>query len=48
MTWTIPAITVGWVLALVALILCIVFAAVGQIDLKLAGLIGLVALSRLL
>jgi hypothetical protein len=43
-----PPITIGWILALVALILCIVFAAIGRLDVVLAGLIGLVALSRLL
>jgi hypothetical protein len=40
-------ITVGWLIALLILILAIVFAATGQLDLKLAGLIGGVALARL-
>lgn len=38
---------VGAVIALLALVLCIVFAALGQMDFRTAGLIGLVALSRL-
>lgn len=48
MNLTMPAIGVGWVLALVALLLAVVFLAVGQLDLKVGGLIALVALSRLL
>jgi len=48
MTWTAPAITVGWILALLALILCVVLAVVGQLEFVVAGLIGLVALARLL
>jgi len=45
---TMPAITIGWIIALLVLILCIVFAAIGRLDLLLAGLIGGVALARLL
>jgi hypothetical protein len=48
MTWTAPAITVGWIIALLVLLLCIVFAVVGQLDYLHAGLIGGVALARLL
>jgi uncharacterized membrane protein YccF (DUF307 family) len=42
------AITLGWLLALVVLIIDIVFMAVGSIDLKVGLLIGGVALARLL
>jgi hypothetical protein len=48
MQFTMPAITIGWLLALVVLLLCIVFAAIGRLDFVLAGLIGGVALARLL
>jgi hypothetical protein len=47
MQWTMPPITIGWIIALLVLILCIVFAAIGRLDLIIAGLIGGVALSRL-
>jgi len=40
--------TVGWVLALLVLILCVVFVAIGRLDLVTGGLIGGVALARLL
>jgi len=43
-TW----LNVGWLIALIVLLLCIVFAAVGQLDYKLAGLIGGAALARLI
>ncbi len=43
-----PPVTIGWVIALLVLILCIVFAALGQLPLIIAGLIGGVALARLL
>jgi hypothetical protein len=39
---------IGWLIALLVLILCIVFAVVGPLDYLLAGLIGGVALARLL
>jgi hypothetical protein len=41
-------ISLGWIVALLVLILVIVFAVLAQIPLLLAGLIGGVALSRLL
>lgn len=43
-----PAISIGWVLALVALVLAVVFAAVGQLDMKVAVLVVLLALARLI
>lgn len=43
-TW----LNVGWLIALIVLLLCIVFAAIGQLDFKLAGLIGGAALARLI
>ncbi len=43
-TW----VTVGWLLALVVFLLVIVFAAIGQLELRLAGLLGGVALARLI
>ena len=46
--WTVPPVTIGWIIALLVLILCIVFAVLGRIDFLLAGLIGGVALARLL
>jgi hypothetical protein len=46
--WSVPPITVGWIIALLVLILCIVLAVVGRMDVLEAGLIGGVALSRLL
>jgi hypothetical protein len=39
--------TIGGLIALIVLLLTIVFAAIGQLDYKLAGLIGGVALARL-
>ena len=43
-----PWLQVGWVIALIMLILCVVFAAIGSLPIMLALLIGGVALSRLL
>ena len=43
-----PVFSIGWIIALLVLILCIVFAAIGRLDALLALLIGGVALSRLL
>ena len=40
-------VTVGWILALLVLILCIVFVVLGQLPLIVGGLIGGVALARL-
>ncbi len=40
--------TVGWLIALLMLILAIVFVAIGRLDLVTGGLIGGVALARLL
>jgi hypothetical protein len=48
MNLALPPVTVGWIIALLVLILCIVFAVVGQLDYLHAGLIGGVALARLL
>jgi hypothetical protein len=48
MQFTMPPVTIGWIIALLVLILCIVFAVIGRLDFLLAGLIGGVALSRLL
>jgi hypothetical protein len=42
------AVTVGWLIALLVLILVIVFLALGQIDTRVGLLIGGCALSRLL
>lgn len=39
---------VGWIIALLVLILCVVFVVIGRLDLVTGGLIGGVALSRLL
>jgi hypothetical protein len=41
-------VTLGWVIALIGLILDIVFAAIGQIEIKVALLIGLALLARLI
>lgn len=48
MTFTLPAITIGWIIALVVLILCVVFIVVGQLPIVLGSLIAGCALSRLL
>jgi hypothetical protein len=40
--------TVGWVIALIVLLLCVVFIAIGKLDFVTGGLIGGAALSRLL
>ena len=48
MTFAAPTITVGWVIALLVLILCVVFIAIGQLPLLVGALIGGVALARLL
>ena len=48
MQFTMPPVTIGWIIALLVLILCIVFAVIGRLDFVLAGLIGGVALARLL
>jgi hypothetical protein len=48
MQFVLPPVTIGWIIALLVLILCIVFAVIGRLDFLLAGLIGGVALSRLL
>lgn len=48
MTFNMPTITVGWLIAFFVLVACFIMALVGQLDVKLAVLIGGVALSRLL
>lgn len=45
-TW--PPTSIGWVLALIGLILVIVLWVVGQLDAPIAGLFGLGFLARLL
>lgn len=47
MNLSLPPITVGWVIALLVLILCVVFAAIGKEDVVLLALIGGAALARL-
>lgn len=42
------SIGLGFIIAFIALVLCIVFGAMGRLDMIVALLIGLVALSRLL
>ena len=47
-TTSVPAwLGVGWVIALLVLILCLVFIAIGKVDLVVGGLIAGVALARL-
>ena len=41
-------VTAGWIIALLVLILCVVFVAIGRLDVVLGGLIAGVALARLL
>ena len=48
MTFTLPAFTIGWVLALIILVLVVVFFAIGQLDGRQAALFGGLALARLL
>ncbi len=48
MTWPPPAGAVGWLLALVALLLVIVLTVIGHLPMLLAILIGLCAASRLI
>lgn len=48
MNLTFPPITIGWIIALLVLILAIVFVAVGQLPLIVGGMIGGAALARLL
>lgn len=48
MNVTLPSVGIGFVLALVAFLLAVIFLALGQADLKVTGLIALVALSRML
>jgi hypothetical protein len=48
MQFAMPAVTVGWILALLVLILAIVFIAIGRLDIVPGGLIAGVALARLL
>ena len=48
MNITVPAFTIGWVIALVILILVVVLFVVGQLPVLLAALIGGLALARLL
>lgn len=43
-----PVFSIGWIIALLVLILAIVFIAIGRLDIVVGGLIGGCALSRLL
>jgi hypothetical protein len=45
--WGVQAISVGWLIALVVLLVVIVLAVTGQLDTKLAFLIGGLAAARL-
>lgn len=45
---TIPPVSIGGVIAIVVLVLVVVFAAIGQMDLKLAALLGALAVARLI
>lgn len=45
--WGIQAIGIGWLIAVLVLVLVIVFWATGQLDAKLALLIGGLAVARL-
>ena len=47
MSWGTGPWTVGGVIAVVVLVLAVVFIAVGQMDLKIGGLIAALAVSRL-
>jgi hypothetical protein len=44
---TFPPLTIGSVIAVIVLVLAVVFAAVGQMDIRLAALIGALAVARL-
>jgi hypothetical protein len=43
-----PVITIGWIIAVIVLLLCVVLAVIGRLDVLEALLIGGVALARLL
>jgi hypothetical protein len=43
-----PWLSIGWLIALLVVILCIVFFAIGQLEPRLALLIGGAALARML
>lgn len=47
MTGAPPWLTAGWLIALIVLVLCVVFMAIGKVDIVEGALIGGVALSRL-
>lgn len=42
-----PSVGIGWVLALLVLVLCVVLVAIGKVDTLTGALIGGVALARL-
>ena len=48
MNFNLPPITVGWIIALLVLILCIIFVVTGQIPILIGSLIGGAAAARLL
>jgi hypothetical protein len=45
---SLPAITVGWIIALIVLVLAVIFVAIGRLDIVPGGLIAGVAIARLL
>ena len=47
MNLALQPITIGWIIALVVLILTVVFVAIGQLPIVVGGLIAGVALARL-
>jgi len=47
-TFTMPPLTIGWILALLVLILAIIFVVLGRIEPVTGGLIAGAALARLL
>lgn len=48
MNLSLPAITVGWIIALIVLVLAVIFVAIGRLDIVPGGLIAGVAIARLL
>jgi hypothetical protein len=45
---SLPAITVGWIIGLIVLVLAVIFVAIGRLDIVPGGLIAGVAIARLL
>jgi hypothetical protein len=46
--WTIAPISIGWLIAILVLLIDVVFLATGQIELKVGLLVGGLAIARLL